>query len=528
MRRLIVLAIVILVMPAPALADEFNVNTGPPANTGVAGGDCQGIYNAAMEKLSEQELADEGEERKEIVDCNHEQPCVDAAIKKFAAAHNVVLKGQADAAANQNICNNGVNLAKSLAFDASRSDPCQGQYDQTMKGLSDQEVMAEDQEQKDYIDCNAQQNDSTGCRDAALQKYAAAHNKVLNGETDADTARSICVDRKNLAQSQSGNQPPSNPGVAQTPQSAPSAATGGTGSSSNSAPSNAPNNVGGGSSGSPGSPGNPLKGSVSAGGPAATGGGPNSSGSTGGGSSGGGGSPGRPGSPGNPLKGYASAGGPGVTAGGSNSTGSVGNGFSGGAGGVGRPGSPGNPLKGYASSGGGSNYAGTGGNSSIAGAGASGINGGIPGRMMALAAQMDKVATQIQNNAMAASNEFLKGMADAMGRTARVYAQKPGTVLPQMIKGIVKYLNDDHNKNDQALYDAAVKAVDEFQKNPARFFDEHALDVAMMGAGAAGEAATGARGAAAAGEIGTSAEAAQTAGELERAENHAARRGKRR
>ena len=39
----------------------------------------------------------------------------------------------------------------------------------------------------------------------------------------------------------------------------------------------------------------------------------------------------------------------------------------------------------------------------------------------------------------------------------------------------------------------------------------------MMGAGAAGEAATGARGAAAAGEIGTSAEAAQTAGELERA-----------
>jgi hypothetical protein len=81
--RLIVLAIVILVMPTPALADEFNVNTGPPANAGVAGGDCQGIYNAAMEKLSEQELADEGEERKEIVDCNHEQPCVDAAIKNM-------------------------------------------------------------------------------------------------------------------------------------------------------------------------------------------------------------------------------------------------------------------------------------------------------------------------------------------------------------------------------------------------------------------------------------------------------------
>lgn len=134
---------------------------------------------------------------------------------------------------------------------------------------------------------------------------------------------------------------------------------------------------------------------------------------------------------------------------------------------------------------------------------------------MKLAAEIDRVATGVQNNAMAAGNEFFKGMADSVGKTAKLLAQKPGTVVPQMMDGVIQYLTTDYNENNQKLYDDAVRAVEEIQKNPARFFGEHAIDAAMAATGAAGEIA-GARAAGAAGEIaaaGKTAEAAAAAGE---------------
>jgi hypothetical protein len=113
----------------------------------------------------------------------------------------------------------------------------------------------------------------------------------------------------------------------------------------------------------------------------------------------------------------------------------------------------------------------------------------IPGRMMKLAAKMDRVTTDIQNNAMTAGNKFFRKMSDSIGRSAAFMAQEPGTVLPQVVDAVVTYLTNDHNENDQKLYDDAVKAVEEIQKDPASFFGEHAVDIALSGVGAARDVA---------------------------------------
>ncbi len=112
----------------------------------------------------------------------------------------------------------------------------------------------------------------------------------------------------------------------------------------------------------------------------------------------------------------------------------------------------------------------------------------IPGRMMKLANDLDRIADDFQDNAMEASKQFCGGMADSIAKSAKVLAQKPGTVLPKMVDDLVTYLTNDYNENNQRMYDDAVKAVDEIQKNPARFFGEHAIDVPMSATGGGGPA----------------------------------------
>ena len=239
MRRLITIAVALLTMASSALAqDTFNVNTNPPANTNPSdAATCQSTYSAAMEKLREQDLEAQGELQKDVVNCNQDQGCRIAAEKRYEAAHNEVLKGEVDADANRDICSHHANLSSTLAVDAQNHDPCHSQYDQTMSGLADEETLAQAQSQKDEIDCQPV-NDNGSCRIAASQKFEAAHNKVLNGETDADTKRAICSNRQALAQSETSS--PSNPGGPQTPEVAPSPSAGLAGGVTKNAPATGP------------------------------------------------------------------------------------------------------------------------------------------------------------------------------------------------------------------------------------------------------------------------------------------------
>ncbi|HXV18754.1 MAG TPA: hypothetical protein VD883_01615 [Candidatus Omnitrophota bacterium] len=133
----------------------------------------------------------------------------------------------------------------------------------------------------------------------------------------------------------------------------------------------------------------------------------------------------------------------------------------------------------------------------------------IPGRMMKLAGEMDKVATELENNAMTAGNKFFKAMSKSVSRGAEFLAQDPEVPLGQMIDGIVTYLNNDQKENEEMLYGSAAKAVEDMQNDPATFFGEHAVDIALSGAGAAAEIA-GARAVGTAGELGAASKIGQT------------------
>ena len=92
-------------------------------------------------------------------------------------------------------------------------------------------------------------------------------------------------------------------------------------------------------------------------------------------------------------------------------------------------------------------------------------------RLMTAAAEMDRSATQLQNAAMAASEQFIQGMAEVLSGQLQFLAQAaahPQDTARQIAQGVVDYLTTDYNENNERLYDAAVQAVEAFRQNPAR------------------------------------------------------------
>jgi hypothetical protein len=111
--------------------------------------------------------------------------------------------------------------------------------------------------------------------------------------------------------------------------------------------------------------------------------------------------------------------------------------------------------------------------------------------LMNAAAEMDRIATGLQNRAMVASNHMLQGMAEVLSADLQFLgqtAQHPVETSQEVATAVVDYLTTDYNLNNERLYDAAVKAVDEWQQDPA-----HALGKTVANAGVG--AATGAAGA---------------------------------
>ena len=92
-------------------------------------------------------------------------------------------------------------------------------------------------------------------------------------------------------------------------------------------------------------------------------------------------------------------------------------------------------------------------------------------RLMDAAAEMDRAATQMQNAALAASEQFIQGMAEVLAGHLEFLAQavtRPQETARQVGQAVIDYLTTDYNENNARLYDAAVEAVEAFRKNPAR------------------------------------------------------------
>lgn len=107
-------------------------------------------------------------------------------------------------------------------------------------------------------------------------------------------------------------------------------------------------------------------------------------------------------------------------------------------------------------------------------------------RLFKLSAEMNAVAEELDDSGNAGL-EFAKGLADWASGTLEFLAQKPGEPLHQMAKAIGDYLTNDNASNHRQLRAAAERAVQEFQKNPARFIGQN-LPNAIPGPGALGKA----------------------------------------
>jgi len=104
---------------------------------------------------------------------------------------------------------------------------------------------------------------------------------------------------------------------------------------------------------------------------------------------------------------------------------------------------------------------------------------------MNLAAEMDRIATNVQNGTLAATDSFFKGMAQAVDARLEFLAQPPGVPARQLaqntlqaMQAVIDYLNSNDSSKEQRLYEAAVQAVrqiqSDIQSNPAGFFGKAA------------------------------------------------------
>jgi hypothetical protein len=96
---------------------------------------------------------------------------------------------------------------------------------------------------------------------------------------------------------------------------------------------------------------------------------------------------------------------------------------------------------------------------------------------------MDRIATDAENNAMTAANHFTSGVARNLGNALDFLAQDRGDFghFGKPVQQLIDYMTNDYNENDQKLYDSAVQALDQLQKDPASFFGEHAMDMIPSG-----------------------------------------------
>lgn len=114
--------------------------------------------------------------------------------------------------------------------------------------------------------------------------------------------------------------------------------------------------------------------------------------------------------------------------------------------------------------------------------------------LMQLAARMDRIATEAQNGTGEAVDHFFQGAASYVRKTLQFLAQprggfgQPGVPL----QSILAYFTNDYRENDEKLWQSAVEAVDQLERDPARFWGEQAPNLIPIG-GAASEVQTAAR-----------------------------------
>lgn len=98
MFRTLPVALAILLRATISRADEFSSGPDPAA------GSCEQIYQSAVAGINDAKLVNETQAKKEKIDCNGDQGCVEAAKKRYLAAQRDINKRYADASGERDRC----------------------------------------------------------------------------------------------------------------------------------------------------------------------------------------------------------------------------------------------------------------------------------------------------------------------------------------------------------------------------------------------------------------------------------------
>jgi hypothetical protein len=98
-------------------------------------------------------------------------------------------------------------------------------------------------------------------------------------------------------------------------------------------------------------------------------------------------------------------------------------------------------------------------------------------RLLAAASEMDRLATQVQNHSLAATDQYFRELVEGVEANLIFLAQPPGEPVNQIgaqagraFDAIVAYVNNRDPQKHQRLLDAATQMVAEYQRNKARFW----------------------------------------------------------
>jgi hypothetical protein len=101
--------------------------------------------------------------------------------------------------------------------------------------------------------------------------------------------------------------------------------------------------------------------------------------------------------------------------------------------------------------------------------------------LMDLAAQLDRIVDNATDYTLAGTDRFFDVAAQAVSvklKSLAHAASNPPAAAEKTVDTIVTYVASDYNANNDQMYDAAVQAADQIEKDPAAFFAQFAVDSA--------------------------------------------------
>ena len=187
-RRWLRLTLIVWLAGAAAASaqDVFSSNS----NSGHSA--CEQTYSGIVAQLNQDRDANNKQLNQDLTACGSDQSCHNAAIARSDQRARDDQKKEIDATAQRDNCVLKVDLAGDLA-NAQMGD-CEKQYAAAIEALNEKSTLNVAQYQKDFLDCQGDQN----CQNSARERQDQTSSQIQKERDAATTARNKCTTSTSL------------------------------------------------------------------------------------------------------------------------------------------------------------------------------------------------------------------------------------------------------------------------------------------------------------------------------------------